>query len=149
MGLVHLAVRARLWAVVAPDDDVARLRTEVERYAQRIAIGGTGVALVGPVAHALGLLARRLGDLPAAVEAFTTALRLSERAGFDAFAVRDAAELARTLRGRGGPGDDVAAAELSAAALVLADRLGMDGGLVVGHDRAGGEASRGRTPAGG
>jgi hypothetical protein len=101
------------------------LREAAEPYAERVAIGGTGIAVAGFVGHGVGLLARAAGDLDTAVEAFTAARERSEEAGFAPFAVAAAAELARTLRERDRPGDEASAAALEAEVLLRAGALGM------------------------
>lgn len=60
---------------------VTGLRAELEPYADRIAIGGTGVAYTGVVGHAVGLPARACGDFDAAAAHLRSARQRALDAG--------------------------------------------------------------------
>jgi hypothetical protein len=114
MWLTHLAIRAELWSSLGSADAAQDLRALLVPYEDRIAIGGTGIAMTGFVGHHLGLLARASGDVDGAVHHLEGALRRSESAELWPFAAASARELAVVLRQRDQPGDDEAAAALVA-----------------------------------
>ncbi|WP_157108696.1 AfsR/SARP family transcriptional regulator [Aldersonia kunmingensis] len=124
MWLAHQTIRARILAIAGPDDAAARLERNLLPYRGRIAIGGTGICIIGTVDHGLGLLARRRGDLDAAIDAFGAALDLETASGMHAFAAATATECARTLTQRAGAGDPVRAEELDAWAATVAGQTG-------------------------
>jgi DNA-binding SARP family transcriptional activator/tetratricopeptide (TPR) repeat protein len=99
--LPSIAIRAELWSRLGSTAATEDLRAQLEPYADRMAFGGTGVALLGRVSHPLGLLARTAGDHDHAVDLLRDAMERHEADGFVPFAARSAAELARTLRARG------------------------------------------------
>ncbi|GAA0426535.1 ATPase AAA [Acrocarpospora corrugata] len=96
MWLTHMAIRAELWSALASPDAAHDLLTDLAPYADRIVIGGTGIAFAGFAGHHVGLLARACGDLDGAADHLGTALRRNEEAGFPPFAAASARELAAT-----------------------------------------------------
>ncbi|MCX5045859.1 AAA family ATPase [Aldersonia sp. NBC_00410] len=122
--LVHQSVRARLIAAHGSAAAAAELEAELLPYAGRIAIGGTGICVLGTVDHDLGLLARARGDLGTAIDRFRTALDLEIESGLHAYAAATLTELARTLRQRGNGADGDEAAEFTTRARAMAERTG-------------------------
>ena len=115
-----MAVRAALWADIAPRSHVSHLRQQLAPYDDRVAIAGTGIAIAGYLGTWTGLLDRASGDLDRAVLTLTEALNRSMRAGFLAFAAITAHELATTLALRNQPGDRKRATQQAAHARDLA-----------------------------
>jgi hypothetical protein len=100
-GLVHSwTVRAEVVAAVGTDDQVADATRILAPHAGRIAMAGTGVVCRGAVDRALGLLAERRGDLPAAEEHLRAAVRLDDAGGLVVWAAHARVALARVLRRR-------------------------------------------------
>jgi tetratricopeptide (TPR) repeat protein len=124
MWLAHQTIRARILAIAGPDNLAARLERDLLPYRGRIAIGGTGICIIGTVDHGLGLLARRRGDLDAAIETLGSALDLETASGMHAFAAATATELARTLIQRADTGDRDRAKELDNWAATVASQTG-------------------------
>jgi hypothetical protein len=117
LWLTRMAVRAALWADIAPLSHVNLLRQQLAPYDDRIAIAGTGIAIAGYLGTWTGLLDRAGGDLDRAVHTLTAAKTRSVDAGFLPFAATAAHELAATLRQRNQPGDqEDAAAHMAHAA---------------------------------
>lgn len=121
MWLSHLTIRAELWSALAPPEQVRELFKLLAPYADRIAIGGTGITFAGFAGHYVGLLARASGDLDGAVDLLGAALRRNEEAGLWPFAAASARELAATLRQRERYGDEAAARTLALRASVLTE----------------------------
>jgi tetratricopeptide (TPR) repeat protein len=117
--LARMVIRAALCAELGTPPDAQQLRTDLEPYIDRLAIAGTGIAVLGFVSLATARLAASSGDLDIAVADYRRSLRVHDEAGFAPFAATSAHELAAALRARGGPTDD-AEAEVHAAE---ADRL--------------------------
>ncbi|MFD3537618.1 BTAD domain-containing putative transcriptional regulator [Streptomyces sp. NPDC058664] len=119
MWLAHMAIRAELWSALAPANLARDLSQLLAPYADRIAIGGTGVTLAGFTGHYIGILARAYGDLGTAVSQLGDAMQRNEEAGLWPFAAASARELAVSLRQRAKPGDETRAMTLITHALAL------------------------------
>jgi DNA-binding SARP family transcriptional activator len=100
MWLIHMAIRAELWAALAPPELARQLGEQLAPYVDRIAFGGTGIAFAGCIAHYAGLLARAGGDLDSAVDHLQRAAQLAAANGFAPFEVRSRTELASLARSR-------------------------------------------------
>jgi DNA-binding SARP family transcriptional activator/class 3 adenylate cyclase len=101
-------------------EHVPRLRAWLEPWAEQFAVGGFAGAVLGSVAHYLGLLSSIVGDWPAADGYFAQAARTYERAGAPIWLARTRVEWARMLLDRNEPGDDKRADELLSQALATA-----------------------------
>ena len=62
LWLTHQAVRAELWTAAAGPEALRDLARQLEPYAGRIVIAGTGISLLGAVDGWLARIHRRLGD---------------------------------------------------------------------------------------
>jgi len=93
--------------------------------ADRMAITGMGSGALGPVARVLGLAREVGGDVDGALAALDTAVDRAAAAGFAPWEARARFDRARLLRRRGAAGDDDQAAADEAAALAVADELGI------------------------
>lgn len=119
LWLTRMAIRAALWAEIAPRPQVVRLRAQLAPYDDRVTIAGTGIAIAGHLGTWTGLLDRTSGDLDRAVGTLTAAMHRSIDAGFRPFAAITAKELATTLRLRNRPGDRQQATRYAARAAEL------------------------------
>jgi tetratricopeptide (TPR) repeat protein len=121
--LLDLYVRAGrgLAAVQRADSDAARAAYDALRGHGRVAPAFLGLSFE----RLLGLLAATGGDHDAATAHFESGLAFCRRAGYHPELAWTAADLAETLRSRGGPGDAVRAARLTAEVRAVAARLGM------------------------
>jgi DNA-binding SARP family transcriptional activator/tetratricopeptide (TPR) repeat protein len=139
LWLTHLAIRAELWSALGSAEAARELYAQLAPYEERLVIGGTGITMAGFAGHHVGILARTVGELDAAVRHLQTALGRNESAGLWPFAAATARELAATLRQRDRPGDRQTAAAVEARA---AGWIGGGSGLPVvlrGETTSGGE----------
>ncbi len=129
------------------DTGAARvLHARLAPYGTRAVVLGHLAAYWGCSATYLGLLAGELGGVDEAEHHFAAALAFDEGLGAVPWTARTRCHWAELLLARNGPGDRSRAATLAAAAVDIADRLGMP---VVLERAVGLElAARGRAPAG-
>jgi DNA-binding SARP family transcriptional activator len=125
LWLARVTIRASLWSELAPPAVARALHDELAPYADRIAVAGTGIAILGFPGYALGRLARRSGDLDTAVTELTAALQRHQASGLRPFTAATAHELDITLRQRCRLGDQKAASTYASMAEREALSLGM------------------------
>jgi len=151
---------AALIAVVVDDGEVAAsARDRLRPFGNLIVISSrTGVACLGSVGTALGLLSEQLGDLDDAAEMLAASVRRCDELGAPVFAADARWALARVLDRRGAPDDHAEAAEHRAIAVRLATELGIDLPLngiepahreIEAHSDAGSTSTRVEVPAAG
>ena len=123
-----LGAAADLAAVAAATGDLAAtaaLYEALRPYDGRLVVWGGAVAVAGPVAHYLGLLATRLGRPDDGVRHLQAAVALQEQVGALPGLAYSLAALADALQDRAGPGDAQAASERRRRARELGQRVGM------------------------
>jgi hypothetical protein len=123
-----LGAAADLAAVAAATGDppaAAALYEALRPYDGRLVVWGGAVAIAGPVAHHLGLLATRLGRPDDAVRHLQAAVALQEQVGALPGLAYSLAALADAFQDRAGPGDAQAASEQRRRARQLGQRVGM------------------------
>jgi DNA-binding CsgD family transcriptional regulator len=84
-----------------------------------------GVTCYGAADRYLGMLAATLGDHERAVQHFERALAINRQMGATTWVANTLYAYGRTLRMRGGSGDDAKASELLSEAATMAERIGM------------------------
>ena len=116
---------AEVCAAVGDADRAAELYELLLPYKDRFLVVTTTIACHGAVARYLGLVARTMGRLDAAVQHFDAALAANRRIGAAAIAARTACDYAATLLLRGAADDRVRALSLIADAKTTARRLAL------------------------
>jgi hypothetical protein len=101
--LAHVCARAGISA------QAALVETALTPYAGRLVVGGNGIALLGPVDYALGLLATRRQDHATAFRCFSAARSSAEAAGARSWAARARAGAAAAQLTGGGPAEQARA----------------------------------------
>ena len=122
-----LGAAADLAAVAAATGDppvAAALDEALRPYDGRLVVWGGAVAVAGPVAHYLGLLATRLGRPDDAVRHLQAAVALQEQVGALPGLAHSLAALADALEARAGPGDAQGASDQRRRARQLGQRVG-------------------------
>jgi hypothetical protein len=112
-------------ALVPSAPSAATLYALLAPYGDRVIVAGLGVLCAGSVAHFLGMLATRLGHFAAAAEHLETALRVHAAIGSPPWTAYSHCEYTRLALARRAPGDRERAERARAAALEIAERLGM------------------------
>jgi hypothetical protein len=120
-GLAGMAVLAELVVRFRYPEPARRLRAALTPYAEQVGVIALAVGCVGPVAHALGVLASYLGDAAEADRWFATALDRARALRSLPWQARTQAAWARALRDR----DPARAAALSEQVQQAAVGLGM------------------------
>jgi hypothetical protein len=123
-----LGAAADLAAIAAAGGDLAAaaaLYRALRPYDGRLVVWGGAVAVAGPVAHYLGLLAARLERPDDAVGHMEAAVAMQEQLGALPGLAHSLAALADALEARGGPGDGQAASGQRRRAHLTAERVGM------------------------
>ncbi|WP_421120938.1 BTAD domain-containing putative transcriptional regulator [Aquihabitans daechungensis] len=115
-GLGLLTARDTLWAtmitqlaeavwLVGDPDQCAAVAEAIAPTADRVAVTGMGVIVLGPLARPLGLARLGAGDLDGAIDAFTAAIDLADASGLGLAAARSRMERALAAERRAAPGD--------------------------------------------
>jgi DNA-binding SARP family transcriptional activator/tetratricopeptide (TPR) repeat protein len=123
--LAALAIIAHAVGELRDAELAARVEPQLAPFADSWVVLGPGASTLGPVAYCLGMLQLVQDRHEEAAASFERALELSARMRARPYEARSLAGLAEALRGRGDPGDEARADELSARALAEARALGM------------------------
>lgn len=114
LGLVN--ARDTLWATMITQlaeacwllgdaDQCAQIAAAIAPDKEKVAVTGFAVIILGPLARPYGLALAGAGDLDGAYDALSLAIDLSDRAGFDLWAMRARMERALVADARGAEGD--------------------------------------------
>ena len=120
-----MAMLAEVCPSFSDTDRAATLYDLLLPYAKRNVTLPFGICYFGPVAHALGLLARSLGRWDDAARHFESAIEMNTRMGARPWLARSRYEYARTLLAKDEVSDRVRALDLVNPALETAQELGM------------------------
>jgi len=123
--LIALTLLAEVCGALGDADRARELYDLLESHGGRNVLVGRGASCNGSASRLLGVLAGVLGEWEEAERRFAEAREMHVRMGTRPWLARTELAWAQMLLARGGPGDDVAARERLAEAIVLADALGM------------------------
>jgi hypothetical protein len=115
MACLHVGESAR----------ASELSALLEPYRGRVAVLGAGAACLGPVSHALGVLAALRGERTDAMALFEEAAETSRTAGSEPWLARANLQLGMLLGDDGNASDRQRADQLVAESAATAQRLGM------------------------
>lgn len=123
--LASLSLLADVAANLGDQGQAERLLSLLDRYADRVAVVGAGVACLGAVARPLGRLAALLGRWSVAEGYFETALAHHRQLGAPVWLAQTAEEYAQALLRRGQADDRPRARGLLARAISLYRTVGL------------------------
>ena len=144
--LIALTLLAEVCGALGDAERARALYDLLAPHGGRNVLVGRGASCNGSASRLLGILAGALGEWEEAERRFAEARDMHVRMGARPWLARTELAWAEMLLARGEPGDDAAARERLAEAIVIADALGMV--AVAGRARAlvaGGEAVRSRA----
>jgi tetratricopeptide (TPR) repeat protein len=121
--LPHLGLLGETCSAVRDRERAEMLHALLEPFAGQQLVAGPGAACFGAAARVVGLLAATLGRFDEALARLDHAEAQNERLGALGWVAQTAADRARVLAARAGPGDREAARACVARARVLAHRL--------------------------
>ena len=123
--LIAVTLLAEVCGALGDADRAAELHALLAPHGGRNVLVGRAASCNGSASRLLGILAGVLGEWEEAERSFAEALAMHVRMGARPWVARTELAWAEMLLARGGPGDEAAAFERLAEAIVLADALGM------------------------
>ena len=123
--LICVTLLAEVCGRLGDGERAGELYALLKSYAGRNVVVGRAATCNGSASRLLGILAGVRGEWELAEHHFAAALDLHERMGARPWTAHTRVAVAEMLLARRGPGDEGAAREMLADAIVLADALGM------------------------
>ncbi|MEA2135017.1 MAG: hypothetical protein QOC68_2926 [Solirubrobacteraceae bacterium] len=123
--LIAVTLLAEVCGALGDADRAGELQAMLAPYGGRNVIVGRAASCNGSASRLLGILAAVLGQWEEAERRFAEAREMHVRMGARPWLARTELAWAQMLLARGEPGDEAAARERLAEAIVLADALGM------------------------